>query len=218
MKKKEKTLDLYEQFWIFFFACFFGVVIETIYCLVRNGYIESRQGLIYGPFNLVYGIAALIITVVLKKIKTKNVISIFCISFVVGSMFEYVCSLFQEYVFGTVSWEYSHKFLNLNGRITLLYSIFWGLLGIVWVKYAYPKFRNIIKRIPSLSMKSMTYILLIFMIMNSLISFVAVYRRNERYYGISAKNNFERFLDEKYPDEFIDKIYPNAMRKIKNEK
>ena len=165
-----------------------------------------------------YGFGALLITIILKKIKTKNIVNIFCTSFVIGSLFEYICSLFQEYVFGTVSWEYSHKLLNLNGRITLLYSIFWGLLGIVWVKYAYPRFNSFLKKMPVLWMKSLTFILLVFIIINSFLSFVAVYRRNERYYGISAKNSFEKVLDEKYPDDFIDKIYPNAMRKVRNEK
>jgi uncharacterized membrane protein len=213
MKKKKMNIDFYEGFWIFFVGCFMGVVLETLYCIVKNGYIESRQGLIYGPFNLVYGFGALLITLVLKRIKTRNIFNIFCISFVIGSLFEYICSVFQEYVYGTVSWSYSHKFLNINGRITLLYSLFWGILGIVWLKIIYPKYRKIIKGLPVNMLKAMTYILLVFMVFNTLISFFATYRRNERYYNIPASNSFERYLDNNYPDSFIDKIYPNATRK-----
>lgn len=50
-------LNFYKLFWIFFVGCFLGVVIETLYCLVTRHRFESRQGLIYGPFNLVYGLA-----------------------------------------------------------------------------------------------------------------------------------------------------------------
>jgi len=217
MQKKKINIDLYEGFWIFFVGCFMGVFIETLYCLVRNGYFESRQGLIYGPFNLVYGFGALLITLILKRIKTKNIINIFCTSFVIGSLFEYICSAFQEYVFGTVSWEYSHKLLNINGRITLLYSVFWGLLGILWLKLIFPKYQKLMVNLPSDMLKALTYILLVFMIFNSFISFFATYRRNERYYGIHASNTFEQYLDKNYPDEYIDKIYPNATH-IKIEK
>ncbi len=211
MKKSSLKIDLYESFWIFFIGCFMGVFIETIYCLVKNGYLESRQGLIYGPFNLVYGLGALIITLILKKIVTRKIVNIFCISFVIGSIFEYCCSFFQEFVFGTVSWEYSHKFLNVNGRITLLYSIFWGILGVLWLKYIYPRFQELILNLPNNMTKALTYILLVFMVFNVFISFLAAYRRNERYYGIHASNSFEQYLDKNYPDDYIDKIYPNAI-------
>lgn len=36
-------------------------------------------------------------------------------------------------------WDYSDKFLNLNGRISLIYSIFWGLLGLYLLKVVNPK-------------------------------------------------------------------------------
>jgi|GEM_PF-4663813 len=55
-------LNFYKLFWIFFVGCFLGVVIETLYCLVTRHHFESRQGLIYGPFNLVYGLGALAMT------------------------------------------------------------------------------------------------------------------------------------------------------------
>lgn len=213
MNKEKLHIDWYEGFWIFFVGSFAGVVIETWYCLVTKGYMQSRQGLIYGPFNLVYGFGALLIMLVLKRIKTKNLIAIFWTSFVIGSMFEYICSAFQEYVFGTVSWEYSHKLLNINGRITLLYSIFWGILGILWLKVIYPKFCQIIEDVPINILKALTYILLAFMIFNTFISFAATYRRNERYYGISASNTFEQYLDKKYPNEYMDKVYPNVIHK-----
>ena len=41
---------------------FAGVVVEILWCLFRNGYIESRSGLVYGPFNPVYGIGAVVMT------------------------------------------------------------------------------------------------------------------------------------------------------------
>lgn len=211
MKKK---LSFYDYFWIFFIGSFVGVILEEVYWLVKTGNLESRQGLIYGPFNLVYGIGTLLLTLCLVNIKSgrREMLYTFSISFVIGSIFEYLCSLFQEEMFGTVSWEYGAKLLNINGRITLQYSVFWGILGILWIKYMVPGMINLIKKIPIKINRKLVIILLVFMLFDSFISFAAAYRQNERYNEIEASNIFEEFLDNTYPDEYMRKIFPNSRR------
>ena len=72
MEKEEKRhLNFYQYFMVFFVGSFLGVVLEIIYWYLRTGVIESRSGLIYGPFNLVYGIGALLMTLILLNQK-KN--------------------------------------------------------------------------------------------------------------------------------------------------
>lgn len=53
-------------------------------------------------------------------------------------MLEYLCSFFQEIFFGTISWDYSHLFMNLNGRTSLLYCVYWGIIAIFYLKVVYP--------------------------------------------------------------------------------
>ena len=43
-----KGLNIYKILLIGFVGSFAGVVIELLWCLVTNGYIESRSGLVYG--------------------------------------------------------------------------------------------------------------------------------------------------------------------------
>lgn len=72
MKNKQHLNQfMYELFWIFFIGCFLGVVIESIWCLVTRGYYESRSGLIYGPFNLVYGFGVLLMTIGIVQLNTN---------------------------------------------------------------------------------------------------------------------------------------------------
>ena len=52
----------------------------------------------------------------------------------------------MEHVLGFIPWNYSKKFMNVNGRICLIYSIFWGILGIVWIKLIYPKIISMIEK------------------------------------------------------------------------
>ena len=127
-------LNFYKLFWIFFVGSFAGVVIETLYWFLTRHRFESRSGLIYGPFNLVYGFGALFITLGLYWLIHKNVLFIAAGGFVLGGFCEFMCSWVQEMLFGTVSWEYSGSPMSIQGRINLKYCIFWAVLAVVWMK------------------------------------------------------------------------------------
>lgn len=202
---------LYELFWIFFIACFLGVVIESIWCVLTRGYYESRSGLIYGPFNLVYGFGALLMTIGLAPMQHKPDKCIFFWGLMIGTVFEYICSYLQEQWFGTISWDYSHFFLNLNGRVNLLYAFFWGLLAIAWIKCIYPNILHWIHQITKKVGVPLAWILLIFMIFNTTISALALQRQAERREQIPATTEMDQILDHYYPDEKLMKIFPNMI-------
>lgn len=206
-----KGLNFYKLFWLFFIASFLGVVIETIWCLLTRGVIESRTGLILGPFNLVYGGGALCMTAGLYRLKNKPNRVILVGGFIIGSIFEYICSYFQEQFFGTISWDYSNLWFNLNGRVNLLYSLFWGLLAIAWIRYLFPKASDLIEKIPNHIGTHLTWILVAFMILNTSASAMALYRQSERHVDLPPSNRIEKFFDNYYPDEVLQKIYPNMV-------
>lgn len=204
-------IDFYKLFWVFMIGCFFGVVVETLFCLVTHGYIESRQGLIYGPFNPVYGFGAVVMTIVLHPIAHRRWYIIFVLSMILGGGFEYISSLIQQTTTGTVSWQYHQMPFNLGGRTSLQYSFYWGVLGLLWVKEIYPLMSKWIEKIPKRFGVPMTWILVVFMVANMTISVLAVNRWNERTEGIPASGGFEEFLDKTYPNDFLDKVYPNMV-------
>ena len=203
-------MTFYKLFWVFFIGCFAGVVLETIYCLIQRGHYESRVGLIYGPFNLVYGIGALCLSGALYRFRNRGRVFSFVGGFVVGSVVEYACSWFQEVCFGSTSWDYSNMPYNLNGRICLLYSVFWGILGIFWIKDIYPRMAKWILKIPNKVGKPLTWALLAFMVFNSVMTLFTSLRWTARREGVPASNAFEAYLDEHYPDERMQKIFANA--------
>lgn len=203
-------MTFYKLFWVFFIGCFAGVVLETIYCLIQRGHYESRVGLIYGPFNLVYGIGALCLSGALYRFRNRGRVFSFVGGFVVGSVVEYACSWFQEVCFGSTSWDYSNMPYNLNGRICLLYSIFWGILGIFWIKDIYPRMAKWILKIPNKVGKPLTWVLLVFMVFNSVMTLFTSLRWTARREGVEPRNAFEAYLDEHYPDERMQKIFANA--------
>lgn len=60
MEKRNK-ITLHQLFWYFIFFSIAGLIIETLYCFITTGNIESRKGLIWGPFCPVYGVGAVVL-------------------------------------------------------------------------------------------------------------------------------------------------------------
>ena len=204
-----RGLNIYKILLLCFIGSFAGVVIEMIWCIVTNGYIESRSGLVYGPFNLLYGAGSVVLTVCLYRFRNRGVWISFLGGAVVGSIVEYICSWGQELVFGSRSWDYSEMPFNLNGRICLLYSVFWGLLGVLWIKNLYPRISKLILMIPNKAGKIVTWLLTVFFVFNSIVSVVSVYRWSQRAAGIEPSGTFWEIIDQRFPDERMEKVYAN---------
>lgn len=202
-------LSIYKLLLICFIGCFAGVVIETIWCLLTRGYIESRAGLVYGPFNLVYGFGAVALSLVLYKFRNKGKWLSFAGGFAVGSVVEYICSWWQEAVFGSRSWDYSHMPFNLNGRICLLYSVFWGVLGVLWIKTVYPWMAKLILKIPNSIGKVLTWLLTAFLIVNAVVTVIALFRWSQRVHLIESTSPFWAFIDARFPDARMERIFAN---------
>ena len=216
VKQKEKSnkfadgLCFEKIVWIFIICCVVGFLIETLWCFIRHGYIESRKSLVYGPFSVAYGIGGVILTLALYRLKQSKVWKIFLVSFITGTVTEYICSLGQEIVFGSVAWDYSNVPLNINGRVCLLYSGFWGLLGILWIKVIYPFMSVVIEKIPKDVGALMTWAFIIFFVFDCIMSASAALRMDERKIGEEPSNQFETFLDDRFDDERMQKIYANS--------
>ena len=202
-------LNFYKLFWIFVIGCFLGVVIETLWCMLRYHKIESRKGLVWGPFNLVYGFGAVVMTLGFWSVMDRRPALLFLIGSILGGVYEYVCSVIQEKVVGTVSWDYRDFPLNLHGRINLIYCFFWGILAVFWGKELYPGMSRMIEWIPASIGIPLTWFGGIFFIVDSIHSAFVVYRMNERQGAGCSYHRFWQFYDRFYPDEKVRKIYPN---------
>ncbi len=215
--KQETKNYLIKLFWIFIIASIIGCIVETIVCIVQKGHFEIRQGVIYGPFIPVYGAGAVLFYIFVPKIvgatanNTKNIsnIKIFIYTMILGGVTEYIFSFGQACLFGTVSWDYSKIFLNLNGRTSLLHCIYWGIGGILFIKLLYPYIEKISTNAEIKTFRVVTTALAIFMIYNITISMLAGYRQYERVQNLPADTHLDAFLDKKYPDEVMDAIFSN---------
>lgn len=124
--------SVYVALWLFFIYSFAGVIVEMVYCwtIEYRGVVESRLGLLYLPFNLLYGAGGVIITLALLPY-FDNPFVVFALGLVVGTVLEYFTSLIMEKAFHAVYWDYSKEFLNIQGRVCLKYALMWGGLSLV---------------------------------------------------------------------------------------
>lgn len=126
-------IELLTYFVIYSFA---GWILESCFrSLCEKKIINS--GFLKGPFCPIYGVGAIIMYVFLDSFQDQ-IILLFFTSLVVLTVWEYVVGIYLEKVFHTKYWDYSdHKF-NFQGRICLTNSIYWGILGVVFVRYIHP--------------------------------------------------------------------------------
>ena len=96
-----------------------------------------NTGFLRGPICPIYGIGALIMTTVLSSL-SNNVFLLFISSVAVLTLWEYIVGVLLEKIFHTKYWDYSNHKINFQGRICLSNSIYWGILGVAFVKFIHP--------------------------------------------------------------------------------
>ena len=120
-----------------------GYIIETIFGIITKGVWESRQSFLYGPFCAIYGVGAVIMIIFLHGY-SKKYTRLFLGGFIVGSIVEYLVSWIGEMILGVKWWDYSNMPLNINGRICVYFSIFWGFLALYLIGSFNPRIDRLI--------------------------------------------------------------------------
>lgn len=205
---KEK-LNFYNMFWIFFLASVFGWVIELCFTLITQGIFINHSALVIGPFNIAYGICACLLTSLLYRFKDCNYIKLFLIGFIGGSIIEYIMSWGMELFLGFSAWDYTGKFLNINGRVCFKMSLLWGILGIAWIKIIYPRVDNFIVKINNKLGKKLVIVLIVFLILDAGLTVYSIARAKEFEKDIPPSNVFERFLDTTFNKAYLTNMFNN---------
>lgn len=132
------TQQLTFTLWVlYFFAyAFVGWLWESGYVSVRKRrWVNS--GFLNGPLIPVYGFSMIAVLAVIAPFE-NNLLILYVASAVVITLIEYLTSWLMELVFHARWWDYSQVPLNLNGRVALPISAFWGLGVVIIVKFIHP--------------------------------------------------------------------------------
>ncbi len=216
LSKTRTTTDLFalgisfhKLVWCFIIGSLFGTLYEEILTFFKYGVWENRSSVIIGPFNPLYGTAFVIAILLFHKV--KNPIKVVLLGAIFGGAFEYAANWAQEYFTGSISWDYSHMLLNINGRTSVIYALFWGLLIFLAVKIFYPYLSKLIESIPNNLGVIITRILIVFFLLNMFVSYSMLIRQGARAKGIEPYTPLGELYDEVFTDQYIEELFPNMV-------
>lgn len=219
---KEK-INIHQLFWYFILFSMVGLIIETLYGYFTMGIWESRKGLIWGPFCPVYGVGAIFLIFFLNHVDQKNYFKLFFYGALTGAAVEYMLSYGLEAIYGARFWDYTYAKGDINGRICIIYSLFWGVLAIGLMKFIKPLMDRIIERI-NLKIKASTEIVIfLFLAIDALVTVWSIHtyetRALKRFYQEEISYSqipFIRKIEEEYfSDARMKKTFPNLRTKDK---
>jgi uncharacterized membrane protein len=136
-------MNIYDYFIYFFLYSFCGWFFESCYCSLRPKKWINR-GFLRGPFCPIYGVGALVILICLlpfREMTDNNYINellIFVVGMIVCDIVEYLTSFIMEKAFNARWWDYSQQPFNLNGRICLTHTLYWGTASCLFLYVIHP--------------------------------------------------------------------------------
>ena len=131
---------------LFFFYSFFGWIFETIYVSVHEGHFVNR-GFIRGPFLPLYGCGGIMMLLASKPFY-ENIVLVFVSGCIGATALEYITAVVMEALFKVRYWDYSHKKIHFQGRISLESTLAWGLCTVVFTHWLQLPIERIVLSIP----------------------------------------------------------------------
>ena len=153
-----------KYFLLFIIYSFIGWIYETCYCTIHERSWQNR-GFLYGPCIPLYGVGATLAQIIFLDLPFDNLrnasnLTIF-LGCAIGSIFlEYITSYILEKRFHARWWDYSDLPLNINGRVCLIFTICFGLAGIIVTQFVIPPILDMVSSIPELIIELIALLLM----------------------------------------------------------
>lgn len=199
----------YQYLIIFLVASVLGLILETIWMFVAYGVLESRVGLVWGPFSPLYGCGAVLLTVVLWRLRDQPTWMIFLISAGLGGILEQLAGWSMETVMHAWSWSYLHFPDHITQWVAWRFLIVWGLLGVAWCKVIMPELLYRIGEPTSRRQAVVVTFLTAFIALDIAMTVACFWRAGKREEGVPPQNVFEEYVDRHFGDEFIKGKFEN---------
>lgn len=165
--------DLKVLFLLFIVYSITGWIIEVIATYPDTKCFVNR-GFLIGPYCPIYGNCAIAMIFLLHNV--TNPILLFVLSILICSVGEYVTSYTMEKIFHARWWDYSKNKFNLNGRICLVNSLAFGVLGFLLIKFVNPFVVGLITKLSPTMINVLFYTMLTLFIIDNVISFKVIFK------------------------------------------
>lgn len=179
------TYTLYRLMWLFLFYSFMGWVLETLAAAAHKKRFVNR-GLISGPFCILYGTSAVLMTVGLHGTGGFWLFTGTCIY---AAVIEWCAGHLIEKFFHEKWWNHSKSRFNLDGYICLFWTLVWGTTGFVCIRWVNPLLIRLYGLFPSFIRALLLWGIIIILIWDAFASFIIITRKNGHHERLAATNN-----------------------------
>ena len=136
----------YELLWLFFGYAFAGWVFNTAYAAVRQRKFVD-MGFFYGPWCPAYGFGGLAFTIFLTELKDR-LFFLFLGGVILSFLVTYLTGFVLERIFHRKWWDFSRKRFQFGGYVSMPWSLVWGSLGVLCIRFVNPFLRDLLKLLP----------------------------------------------------------------------
>ncbi len=163
-------VEFINVFYNFIIYSFLGWVYESLYVsFLKKSWVN--RGFLNGPVIPIYGAGATLVYIVFWPYRNQYFL-VFLGGMLLATLLEYLTSFCMELLFHAKWWDYSDKKFNINGRICLSVSVFWGLLSIFMTLVLQPHIVQILDVIPRLYGEYIGYFIFIVFISDTTITVI----------------------------------------------
>ena len=131
---------------LFFFYSAAGWLLESVYCSIGEKKIVNR-GFLTGPLCPIYGTAAIVMAVLIYNPFKDKPLIVFLLGIILCDIVEYITSYVMEKLFAARWWDYTYELCNINGRICLKHSLYWGVISVIFVGTIHPAVEKLYDKI-----------------------------------------------------------------------
>ena len=204
-------LGWYQIVILFFLGSMAGLLIEEVWMLATAGLTENRVGLVWGPFSPLYGLGAVLLTLLSFFLRSRGARAwqVFLVSALVGGVLEQLTGWSMSTFFDAESWTYLHLPDHITQWVAWRFLAFWGLLGLTWSRAVMPRLLYQIGMPTTRRQAVFVTLVAVYLVADIAMTLVCFDRKTERDAGVPPANAFERWVDTNYSDEFIAARFEN---------
>ena len=136
-----------ELVWYFLFYSAVGFLLEVVFTRVTGGTKKDRKCMLFLPLCPVYGVGAVGILLLPAEMQARPLL-LFPAAALAATGAEYLLSWSYEKAWGVFFWDYRHLPGHVNGRVSLPFTLAWGLLAVVLVYFVQPAVEQLTAMMP----------------------------------------------------------------------
>lgn len=198
--------------WILFFFIYnlVGYIWETLYVSAKQKKIVNR-GFLHGPYLPIYGTGAIVMLFTTLPFRNYPIL-IFLVGGAAATLLEYITGAALLAIFKTRYWDYSQRWLNLNGHICFKCTVMWCVCSLALVELIHKPVEEFVLSLPEKVVEEAAMLLMVVFLIDLVISVNEAIHLRAVIISLTEQEQVQEFFEDKR--EKTTKYYMDRKRTI----